>query len=183
MCSSDLAALASSRTPADRLARIQERRLERLLLHAYERVPLYRVLYDKHGFHPTDFGGLEDLRAVPVLTKERLEASSPLERVAAGIDPERCRTVATSGSTGVPLRIYLGPYEERLQRVAAWRILFEHGFRWRDRTLEIRHTRGPCFIVQKFGVAPKTWLNILDEPRSEERRVGKECRSRWSPYH
>ena len=23
----------------------------------------------------------------------------------------------------------------------------------------------------------------VDEPRSEERRVGKECRSRWSPYH
>ena len=22
-----------------------------------------------------------------------------------------------------------------------------------------------------------------DEARSEERRVGKECRSRWSPYH
>src|SRR5690349_22857252 len=27
-------------------------------------------------------------------------------------------------------------------------------------------------------------LNILlVHPRSEERRVGKECRSRWSPYH
>ena len=24
---------------------------------------------------------------------------------------------------------------------------------------------------------------IYDENRSEERRVGKECRSRWSPYH
>src|SRR3712207_8116617 len=24
---------------------------------------------------------------------------------------------------------------------------------------------------------------LFDEPRSEERRVGKECRSRWSPYH
>ena len=23
----------------------------------------------------------------------------------------------------------------------------------------------------------------VDEMRSEERRVGKECRSRWSPYH
>ena len=23
----------------------------------------------------------------------------------------------------------------------------------------------------------------LGEDRSEERRVGKECRSRWSPYH
>ena len=26
---------------------------------------------------------------------------------------------------------------------------------------------------------PKDW----DIDRSEERRVGKECRSRWSPYH
>ena len=24
---------------------------------------------------------------------------------------------------------------------------------------------------------------ISKEERSEERRVGKECRSRWSPYH
>ena len=24
---------------------------------------------------------------------------------------------------------------------------------------------------------------IIDRSRSEERRVGKECRSRWSPYH
>ena len=23
----------------------------------------------------------------------------------------------------------------------------------------------------------------MEDPRSEERRVGKECRSRWSPYH
>ena len=26
-------------------------------------------------------------------------------------------------------------------------------------------------------------VNISSVPRSEERRVGKECRSRWSPYH
>ena len=26
-------------------------------------------------------------------------------------------------------------------------------------------------------------IAIEDEYRSEERRVGKECRSRWSPYH
>ena len=29
--------------------------------------------------------------------------------------------------------------------------------------------------------AAKTFA--IDVPRSEERRVGKECRSRWSPYH
>src|SRR2546429_4031401 len=26
-------------------------------------------------------------------------------------------------------------------------------------------------------------LDVFDQERSEERRVGKECRSRWSPYH
>src|SRR2546427_13184481 len=25
--------------------------------------------------------------------------------------------------------------------------------------------------------------DLTGQPRSEERRVGKECRSRWSPYH
>src|SRR3712207_8880910 len=29
----------------------------------------------------------------------------------------------------------------------------------------------------------EVWLNPGADDRSEERRVGKECRSRWSPYH
>src|SRR5260370_18978945 len=29
----------------------------------------------------------------------------------------------------------------------------------------------------------KWWTSGAGDPRSEERRVGKECRSRWSPYH
>ena len=31
----------------------------------------------------------------------------------------------------------------------------------------------------------KRGIDVLRDPflRSEERRVGKECRSRWSPYH
>src|SRR2546425_6972088 len=32
------------------------------------------------------------------------------------------------------------------------------------------------------GLSP-TWIVRSSRPRSEERRVGKECRSRWSPYH
>ena len=30
---------------------------------------------------------------------------------------------------------------------------------------------------------PAEWRRIIDTNRSEERRVGKEWRSRWSPYH
>ena len=37
----------------------------------------------------------------------------------------------------------------------------------------------------KNGEVKKTyWAVVKNQPhRSEERRVGKECRSRWSPYH
>ena len=34
--------------------------------------------------------------------------------------------------------------------------------------------------IQPSGFNPR---KRFDETRSEERRVGKECRSRWSPYH
>src|SRR3712207_8952949 len=35
-----------------------------------------------------------------------------------------------------------------------------------------------------FGLVPGAALSLLGGvSRSEERRVGKECRSRWSPYH
>src|ERR1041385_737879 len=37
--------------------------------------------------------------------------------------------------------------------------------------------------VVDYAFATGTELNDHRERRSEERRVGKECRSRWSPYH
>src|SRR2546426_12162455 len=50
--------------------------------------------------------------------------------------------------------------------------------------------RGPVFtdilLADEINrTPPKTQAALLEamEERSEERRVGKECRSRWSPYH
>ena len=47
-----------------------------------------------------------------------------------------------------------------------------------------------CYLVKNAGpIARQEIENALMEEalvnyfRSEERRVGKECRSRWSPYH
>ena len=40
----------------------------------------------------------------------------------------------------------------------------------------------PVFSTDSFVVSPWRFPGG-DIGRSEERRVGKECRSRWSPYH
>ena len=39
------------------------------------------------------------------------------------------------------------------------------------------------FIISGFGDNKKYFYAGEPIIRSEERRVGKECRSRWSPYH
>ena len=36
--------------------------------------------------------------------------------------------------------------------------------------------------IRKFSDG-EIFIEINENIRSEERRVGKECRSRWSPYH
>lgn len=38
-------------------------------------------------------------------------------------------------------------------------------------------------ITLIFGTLALVAHYFNDKHRSEERRVGKECRSRWSPYH
>ena len=42
---------------------------------------------------------------------------------------------------------------------------------------------GQVFHAPFISTNPHFELYKIVERRSEERRVGKECRSRWSPYH
>src|SRR2546426_9327723 len=41
----------------------------------------------------------------------------------------------------------------------------------------------PMVIIPQRVLGKNHPLDFTDDVRSEERRVGKECRSRWSPYH
>ena len=46
----------------------------------------------------------------------------------------------------------------------------------------------PSLVPQVLAQDPRLEILVVDDKspdgtRSEERRVGKECRSRWSPYH
>src|SRR5256886_15446028 len=43
--------------------------------------------------------------------------------------------------------------------------------------------RFPTVDEIKKQIEPKLSIPLEIPSRSEERRVGKECRSRWSPYH
>ena len=59
--------------------------------------------------------------------------------------------------------------QHTLQRTASYYTKLQH---------ILYHTTQQCITLQHTA----THCNTLQH-RSEERRVGKECRSRWSPYH
>src|SRR5579859_3362848 len=53
----------------------------------------------------------------------------------------------------------------------------------------IRGKKGLCKSMRDLAIKSRVlgdgyyYIPVELWPRSEERRVGKECRSRWSPYH
>ena len=78
-------------------------------------------------------------------------------------------------------------------QVAAGDVAFEHGFEGvavaaaRSADVGVNGVSvGDAFFEAFDGQAVEVEVDVgigVFQLRSEERRVGKECRSRWSPYH
>ena len=90
------------------LKKIQEKRLRAIIKHAYENVPFYKELFDKHEVKPTDIKTVRDLRRLPIITKKDIQKNYPKKIVAKGIDINKCIIASTSGSTGISLKICMG---------------------------------------------------------------------------
>src|SRR5260370_40877634 len=79
----------------------------------------------------------------------------------------RSGTASVMAASGAPLRI------DDVAQPVAEQVEAEH----RDHERGARKERDPPFARDHERGA------FRHHDRSEERRVGKECRSRWSPYH
>src|SRR2546422_11779113 len=60
-------------------------------------------------------------------------------------------------------------------------LLTRLGWWWADSTVAILVAL--AIVLVAYRILARTVPVLVDQRRSEERRVGKECRSRWSPYH
>ena len=70
--------------------------------------------------------------------------------------------------------------------------ILEKRYLGKDNQGKIIESVGECFyrvaktigdMEKRYGKKEEEIANFTKNFRSEERRVGKECRSRWSPYH
>ncbi|MFZ0427891.1 MAG: hypothetical protein WAO20_07225 [Acidobacteriota bacterium] len=139
----------------ERVRRRQDRLLQELVRHAFNNVPFYRRRYEAAGVHPEKVRGLDDLSELPVVRKpdiRRLEQEAPV--LAAGVDRGKCRSVQTSGSTGIPLTIFFSRLEEARREAAFHRGMVDMIGRFWFRALRIGGIR-PTRRRGPFGLNPR----------------------------
>lgn len=82
-----------------KLRRVQNRRIKKIVALAYETVPFYREFMKKAKLLPTDFRTASDLEKLPLVNSEDL-AKNPEQFYSSAIDNGRVLALDTSGSTG-----------------------------------------------------------------------------------
>lgn len=125
------------RASRDEVVACQEARLRRLVAHAYETVPYYRSLFDRHGVEPRHIQSAADLPRIPVTAKRDLRAARPEDVVARGLDATRLLVHTTSGFSGEPFTIRRTWLEERAASAFARRALHDFGVRPRDMRVDV----------------------------------------------
>jgi phenylacetate-CoA ligase len=121
---------------SDELAAYQWQRLQRVLSHAYAKVPYYRRIFQANGLHPAELRGLADTSRLPFLSK-RILAQSFAALTADDVRAYRPMELRTSGTTGEPVRFLVDRAANVLEFVYYWRLWGWHGYRLGTRFAEL----------------------------------------------
>ncbi len=131
---------------------LQERKLRRLLHHAYHHVAWYRQAMDARGLRPADVATLDDLGRLPLLDKDAVRENLYFDLLSDNHDKARVLKVTTSGSTGEPFVCYADQHQLEIRWAATHRSMEWTGWRFGDRQARLWH--------QTIGMR---WHHVLRE--------------------
>jgi phenylacetate-CoA ligase len=139
----------------DALEELQGAKLRRLVAHAYWHVPYYRRVMDERGIGPLDVCRIEDLRRLPLLSKEIVRQRFYSDLMSDHHDKKAVLRISTSGSTGEPLSCWVDRRQLELRWAATLRGLEWAGYRFGDRSVRLWH--------QNIGMKrTQVWKEKLD---------------------
>jgi len=152
------------------IKKLQEKKLNAVLRHAYYNVDYYRNLFDQAGIQPDDVNCLHDIPKIPITSRKQIQSISREEIISTDINLAHCLKLRTSGSTGMPLDIFISEREIMSRWLSYRRIYFENGGRLQDRTLVIITPQnigsgGQWF--NKLGILKRKYLSIFDDIESQ----------------
>jgi phenylacetate-CoA ligase len=95
--------------PEQELRALRDVRLRRMVRYAAATVPYYRRLFRSHNIDPRDIRSAEDLDRLPLVDKQTVRKDPDLF-VSTSWRGRKSIPFLTSGSTGIPLKVYHDPY-------------------------------------------------------------------------
>ena len=116
----------------DDLLTFQTQRLRQLIHHAYDNVPYYHDLFRSLGLLPADISTVDDLKKIPVLTKNEVR-SSPERFLATGVNTSVLIRETTSGSSGKVFTYFIDRNALSISRSSDLRAWGFSGYRVGDR--------------------------------------------------
>lgn len=114
-------------------------RLQKLLWHAFGRVPHYRRFFVEAQMLPSDLRTVEDIQKLPLLSKSDVRESLYFELFATGLDRRKLHRIATSGSTGTPFTTYVDWDQLDVRFATTLRAQQIAGWRFGDRQMRLWH--------------------------------------------
>ena len=112
---------------------------KRIIQYAYDKIPFYKELYDKHNFNPKSLLTEGDWSQVPIVTRKDLKENT-LKIINPSISSDRLIKSTTGGSTGQPLMVYFD--KEVPLEVFGWRTMKWWGINpWENQAFVFRNVR------------------------------------------
>ena len=147
----------------EELEQLQQRKLQKIIKHVYEKVSYYQKLFDSVGVKPEDIRSKEDLRYIPIISRSRIQSLPDKEIIAQGVELSNCHRMKTSGSTGIPLEVIKSEKEYQLSNLVMLRSLFANGYRLTDRQVVVHTPRRPRrYWFQYFGLLRQNCISPFD---------------------
>jgi phenylacetate-CoA ligase len=126
---------ASQSWSTDRWCDYKDQRFVEIVRHAYQSVPFYRDLYDRHGVKVSKIRGVGDIEQLPLVEKSALSMGLGDLSVSGDMTDPNSLLIRTSGSTGARMS-FTCDTEQLDRRWAAWIRLFEwSGWQWGNKEI------------------------------------------------
>jgi phenylacetate-CoA ligase len=156
------------------LEQYQSKRLREMVRFS-DTVPLYYKKYKKYNVNPDEIKGINDIQKLPIVSKEDFQQHYPNGIISQSMKPEQLVNVATSGTTGKSLALYVDMFDIVMGLFGYLRTIREYGLSWWKNRLSIigdfaPHTAESGYISR--GLQPSIditrllkniqWLNTND---------------------
>lgn len=110
----------------DRISSYRDERLGAFIQHCAQTVPYYQKLFREHGIDPGSIRRLDDLGAIPILTKAVVQQNYA-DLLSTGVSRRDRVMIHTSGTTGGGLRFATTWRSIHEQHAVWWRYWCRHG--------------------------------------------------------